>query len=258
MRRRSSRSWSPDCRRGGHQRLRQVGLIERSIDTLRVTLIEEMVVVGLLCILFPFMPERAWRFVVPSGVLISFLVMHYLGINANIMSLGGIAIAIGVMVDSSVVMVENAHKHPTGGGRVHSGFRKDEKRCDPRAAKRWGRASSSASSSSRSASSPSSRWERRAAGSSSRSPTRRLRYRRRSILAVTVVPVLMFTSSRQGSSPNAGAGADLSSPLPQCSYPAAALAMAAGASLSLPLPVVDRGRGWALFMGCCSSHRDHP
>ena len=50
-------------------------------------------------------------FVVPTGVLASLLIMHLLGINANIMSLGGIAIAIGVMVDSSIVMVENAHKH---------------------------------------------------------------------------------------------------------------------------------------------------
>jgi Cu(I)/Ag(I) efflux system membrane protein CusA/SilA len=88
-------------------------LIERSIETLRTTLIEEIVVVGLLCILFLLhaRSELVAIVVVPSGVLVSFLVMYLLGINANIMSLGGIAIAIGVMVDSSVVMVENAHKH---------------------------------------------------------------------------------------------------------------------------------------------------
>ncbi len=99
-------------------------LIERSIDTLKTTLIEEMVVVGIMCILFLLhaRSELVAIFVVPSGVLVSFLVMKLLGINANIMSLGGIAIAIGVMVDSSVVMVENAHKHlDREEERVHAG-----------------------------------------------------------------------------------------------------------------------------------------
>jgi Cu(I)/Ag(I) efflux system membrane protein CusA/SilA len=88
-------------------------LIERSVHTLRHTLIEEMVVVGLVCILFLLhaRSELVAIFVVPTSVLTSLLVMHILGINANIMSLGGIAIAVGVVVDSAIVMVENAHKH---------------------------------------------------------------------------------------------------------------------------------------------------
>ena len=88
-------------------------LIERSITTLRDTLVEEILVVGLVCIAFLLhaRSELVAVFVVPSGVLVALLVMHLAGINANIMSLGGIAIAIGVMVDASIVMVENAHKH---------------------------------------------------------------------------------------------------------------------------------------------------
>ncbi|MCG3130407.1 MAG: Cation efflux system protein CusA [Phycisphaerae bacterium] len=89
------------------------GLIERAVDTLTVALLQEMLVVGLVCIilLLHMRSELVAMFVVPTGVLISLIVMDRLGINANIMSLGGIAIAIGVMVDSAVVMVENAHKH---------------------------------------------------------------------------------------------------------------------------------------------------
>jgi Cu(I)/Ag(I) efflux system membrane protein CusA/SilA len=88
-------------------------LIERSIHTLRHTLVEEMIAVGLVCILFlrHARSELVAIFVVPSSVLVSILVMHAIGINANIMSLGGIAIAIGVVVDSAIIMVENAHKH---------------------------------------------------------------------------------------------------------------------------------------------------
>jgi copper/silver efflux system protein len=88
-------------------------LIQRSIHTLRHTLIEEMIVVGLVCILFLLhaRSELVAIFVVPASVLVSLLVMHAIGINANIMSLGGIAIAIGVVVDSAIIMVENAHKH---------------------------------------------------------------------------------------------------------------------------------------------------
>src|ERR1700742_5048452 len=72
-----------------------------------------MIVVGLVCIVFLLhaRSELVAVFVVPSSVLVSLLVMHLAGINANIMSLGGIAIAIGVVVDSAIVMVENAHKH---------------------------------------------------------------------------------------------------------------------------------------------------
>jgi Cu(I)/Ag(I) efflux system membrane protein CusA/SilA len=89
------------------------GLIYRAIDNLKGKLIEEMIVVALICILFLLHARSALVaiFTLPSGVLISFILMNSLGINANIMSLGGIAIAIGVMVDASVVMVENAHKH---------------------------------------------------------------------------------------------------------------------------------------------------
>ncbi len=89
------------------------GLIERSVETLTHTLIKEMIVVGLVCILFLLhaRSELVAIFVLPTGVLCALIIMHFLGINANIMSLGGIAISIGVMVDSSIVMVENAHKH---------------------------------------------------------------------------------------------------------------------------------------------------
>ena len=88
-------------------------LIERSIHTLRHTLIEEMIVVSLVCILFLLHARSALVaiFVIPSSMLVSLLIMHLLDINANIMSLGGIAIAIGVVVDSAIIMVENAHKH---------------------------------------------------------------------------------------------------------------------------------------------------
>ncbi len=89
------------------------GLIERAIHTLQTKLIEEISVVGIICIIFLLHFRSAFvaLFTLPVGVLMSFLIMVPLGINANIMSLGGLAIAIGVMVDASVVMVENAHKH---------------------------------------------------------------------------------------------------------------------------------------------------
>ena len=89
------------------------GLIERAVDTLSKKLVEEMVVVALVCILFLLHFRSAFVsiFTLPVGILMSFIAMYPLGINANIMSLGGIAIAIGVMVDASVVLVENAHKH---------------------------------------------------------------------------------------------------------------------------------------------------
>ena len=88
-------------------------LINRAIETLSKTLAEEILVVTLVCIIFLLHARSALVavFVLPTGVLASLAMMHLLGINANIMSLGGIAIAIGVMVDSSIVMVENAHKH---------------------------------------------------------------------------------------------------------------------------------------------------
>ena len=88
-------------------------LIYSAIDTLKEKLLEEMIVVALIAIIFLLhLPSSLVAiFTLPTGVLISFIVMKVFGINANIMSLGGIAIAIGVMVDASIVMVENAHKH---------------------------------------------------------------------------------------------------------------------------------------------------
>jgi len=88
-------------------------LILRAVDNLKSKLTEEMVVVAIIIVLFLLhIPSTlVAAIVLPLGVLASLLLMHVLGINANIMSLGGIAIAIGVMVDASVVMVENAHKH---------------------------------------------------------------------------------------------------------------------------------------------------
>ncbi len=89
------------------------GLILRAVNTLKTKLMEELTVVALICLIFLLHFRSAFvaLFTLPVGILISFLIMYAMGINANIMSLGGIAIAIGVMVDASVVMVENAHKH---------------------------------------------------------------------------------------------------------------------------------------------------
>lgn len=88
-------------------------LIERAVGTLTRTLLEEMLVVSLVILLFLLHARSALVavFALPAGVLGSLAAMHLLGLDANIMSLGGIALAIGVMVDSSIVMVENAHKH---------------------------------------------------------------------------------------------------------------------------------------------------
>ena len=88
-------------------------LIYRAIATLRWTLIEEALIVALVCIVFLFHARSALVAIVmlPVGVLIAFLAMRMLGMNSNIMSLGGIAIAIGAMVDAAIVMIENAHKH---------------------------------------------------------------------------------------------------------------------------------------------------
>ena len=89
------------------------GLIERAIASLKEKLIEESVVVSLVCMVFLLHFRSAFVaiFTLPVGILISFIIMHYQGINANIMSLGGIAIAIGAMIDAAIVMIENAHKH---------------------------------------------------------------------------------------------------------------------------------------------------
>ncbi len=89
------------------------GLIDRAIHTLKTKLMEEMAVVAIICMIFLLHLRSAFvaLFTLPVGVLMAFIIIYPLGINANIMSLGGIAIAIGVMVDASIVLVENAHKH---------------------------------------------------------------------------------------------------------------------------------------------------
>ena len=89
------------------------GLINRAVDNLSYKLLEEFIVVALVCLVFLFHLRSALVAIVslPLGILASFIVMHYQGVNANVMSLGGIAIAIGAMVDAAVVMIENAHKH---------------------------------------------------------------------------------------------------------------------------------------------------
>ena len=88
-------------------------LINRAVDTLNMKLLEEFVVVALVCALFLFHLRSALVILLslPVGILIAFIVMERFGINANIMSLGGIAIAIGAMVDAAIVMIENVHKH---------------------------------------------------------------------------------------------------------------------------------------------------
>ena len=88
-------------------------LIERSVDTLEKTLVKEFLMVALVCAIFLFHLRSSAVIVLslPLGVLVAFIIMRAQGINANIMSLGGIAIAIGAMVDSAIVMIENVHKH---------------------------------------------------------------------------------------------------------------------------------------------------
>ncbi len=88
-------------------------LIQRAIDTLKTTLLEEGLIVALVCMVFLMHARSALVAIVmlPIGVLMAFIAMRALGLNSNIMSLGGIAIAIGAMVDAAIVMIENAHKH---------------------------------------------------------------------------------------------------------------------------------------------------
>jgi Cu(I)/Ag(I) efflux system membrane protein CusA/SilA len=87
-------------------------LIDRAVENLTHKLIEEFIVVAMVCGLFLWHLRSALVAILtlPLGVLAAFLVMRFQGVNANIMSLGGIAIAIGAMVDAAVVMIENAHK----------------------------------------------------------------------------------------------------------------------------------------------------
>jgi copper/silver efflux system protein len=98
-------------------------LIRRAVDNLRDKLIEEFVVVAIVCAIFLFHLRSALVAIVtlPIGILVAFIVMHYQGVNANIMSLGGIAIAVGAMVDAAVVMIENAHKHIEAWDHAHPG-----------------------------------------------------------------------------------------------------------------------------------------
>lgn len=89
------------------------GLIERAINNLWHKLVEELVMVALVCIVFLFHIRSSLVAIVslPIGILAAFSVMYFQGLNANIMSLGGIAIAIGAMVDGAIVLIENMHKH---------------------------------------------------------------------------------------------------------------------------------------------------
>ena len=98
-------------------------LIKRAVDNLQEKLVEEFIVVALVCLVFLFHLRSAFVAIVslPLGVLGAFIVMSYQGVNANIMSLGGIAIAIGAMVDAAVVMIENAHKHIEAWHQAHPG-----------------------------------------------------------------------------------------------------------------------------------------
>ncbi|HEX8723825.1 MAG TPA: CusA/CzcA family heavy metal efflux RND transporter [Gemmatimonadaceae bacterium] len=106
------------------------GLIERAIDTLRGKLFEESLIVALVCVLFLLHLRSAFVAILtlPLGVLLGFIAMHVAGVNADIMSLGGIAIAVGAMIDAAIVMIENMHKHleravppDAGGARFDTG-----------------------------------------------------------------------------------------------------------------------------------------
>ena len=89
------------------------GLIERAVDNLKEKLIEEGIVVAIICLLFLLHLRSALVAIItiPLSVLMAFIIMNQQGLNANIMSLGGIAIAIGALIDGAIVMIENAHKH---------------------------------------------------------------------------------------------------------------------------------------------------
>jgi Cu(I)/Ag(I) efflux system membrane protein CusA/SilA len=96
-------------------------LIKRAVTNLQEKLIEEFIVVALVCAIFLFHMRSAIVAIVtlPVGILTAFIIMYFQGVNANIMSLGGIAIAIGAMVDAAVVMIENAHKHMEAWNHAH-------------------------------------------------------------------------------------------------------------------------------------------
>ncbi len=102
-------------------------LIERAVDNLQHKLIEEMIIVAIVCGIFLLHMRSALVavFTLPTAILIAFIIMRYQGINANIMSLGGIAIAIGAMVDGAIILIENAHKHLEQENLKPLGERKD-------------------------------------------------------------------------------------------------------------------------------------
>nr|WP_232533266.1 MULTISPECIES: efflux RND transporter permease subunit [Ramlibacter] len=106
-------------------------LIDRAVENLSWKLVEEFVVVALVCVAFLFHLRSAFVAVVtlPVGVLAAFIVMQWQGVSANILSLGGIAIALGAMVDASIVLIENAHKHLESFGHQHQR--------EPTLAERW-------------------------------------------------------------------------------------------------------------------------
>ena len=119
-------------------------LIHRAIDTLKRTLIEESLIVALVCIVFLLHVRSALVAILmlPVGVLIAFIAMRLLGMNSNLMSLGGIAIAIGAMVDAAIVMIENAHKHLERLPAGHTEPRARRRPCSPPARKSARRCSS--------------------------------------------------------------------------------------------------------------------
>ncbi|VVC53418.1 copper/silver efflux system, membrane component [Beijerinckiaceae bacterium RH AL1] len=145
-------------------------LIESAIETLKHTLFEESVVVALVCIIFLLHVRSALVAILmlPVGILMAFGAMRLLGLGANIMSLGGIAIAIGAMIDGAVVMIENAHKHLERAPRVRTDARSSSRRRE-----RSGQRCSSACSLSQYLSRRSSLWSLRRAGCSGRSPSPR-------------------------------------------------------------------------------------
>jgi len=108
------------------------GLIDRAVENLTGKLVEEFIIVALVCALFLWHARSALVAILtlPLGILIAFIVMRLQGLNANILSLGGIAIAIGAMVDAAVVMIENAHKHLER-------WRHDNTDAEPDAQTRW-------------------------------------------------------------------------------------------------------------------------
>ena len=107
-------------------------LIDRAIQNLTHKLIEEFIVVALVCAIFLWHVRSAVVAVItlPLGLALAFIAMHFQGLNANIMSLGGIAIAVGAMVDAAIVMIENAHKHIEAWEEAHPG-------ADLAGAERW-------------------------------------------------------------------------------------------------------------------------